>query len=143
MLFRSVLADSKTAGTRPIAQPYGITFGEDSLAINGLTAIILKVPKEKSDSTEEKDTNETATDLGTTSSKPSHILLATSNSTQSQQVVNKETPVLENKQTTANKAQQALLPNTGSKSSNILTLLGASLLALATSLLGFGKSRKH
>lgn len=143
LLGAQVLADSKTAGTRPIAQPYGITFGEDSLAINGLTAIILKVPKEKSDSTEEKDTNETATDLGTTSSKPSHILLATSNSTQSQQVVNKETPVLENKQTTANKAQQALLPNTGSKSSNILTLLGASLLALATSLLGFGKSRKH
>ena len=96
------------------------------------------MPKEKSDSTEEKDTNETATDLGTTSSKPSHILLATSNSTQSQQVVNKQTPVLEN-----NKAQQVFLPNTGSKSSNILTLLGASLLALATSLLGFGKSRKH
>ena len=138
LLGAQVLADSKTAGTRPIVQPYGITFGEDSLAINGLTAIILKVPKEKSDSTEEKDTNETATDLGTTSSKPSHILLATSNSTQSQQVVNKQTPVLEN-----NKAQQVFLPNTGSKSSNILTLLGASLLALATSLLGFGKSRKH
>ena len=116
-----VLVDAERAGTEAIVDPKGLTFTENQLSVEPLTALVLKVAKKENQPTPQPTT--------TTTSEP-----GTATTTQAS-----ETPTTKS-QSGKNKSN---LPSTGSQASPIFIIAGGSLLTILLASLGIKVSKKE
>lgn len=134
LLKGQVIVDADQAGIKPISTPRGVHFEKDSLLIDPLTAIVIKVGKVAPSPKEElqADYPKTQSFKGSkTVEKVNRIANKTS-----------ITPVVSNK-TDSYLTNEANLPKTGDKSSKILSVVGISILASLLALLGLSLKRNR
>lgn len=116
-----VLVDAERAGTEAIVDPKGLTFTENQLSVEPLTALVLKVAKKGNQPTPQPTTTTTSEPGNATTTQTS-----TSPTTKSQSGKNKSN-----------------LPSTGSQASPIFIIAGGSLLTILLASLGIKVSKKE